>query len=150
MIHEDGPGNASANMTYGISTKTWFEDGAGHQKLRPKRRPVYPRSRITLEPSLNRTGRNLDMRHRGAQTPLPPKIPRGQIHNALRAHAPVNGTRPGMARRCADAKENFLVPPPVKPPNGERSTRDQAGGRPPARIRTGVKIMRFSLEGLEK
>ena len=86
----------------------------------------------------------------GAQTPHPPKIPRSQIHNALRAHAPVNGPRPGMARRCADAKENLLVPPPVKPPNGERSTRDQAGGRPPARTWTGVKFMLFSLEGLKK
>ena len=40
---------ARSKTTTKSSTKFWFFEVAGHGKIRPKKPPVYPRARITLE-----------------------------------------------------------------------------------------------------
>ena len=62
---------------------------------------ISPAGELLFGRDLGRTGRNLDMQRRGAQTPLPPKIPRRQIYKALLGARAVNDGR-GEKDECRD------------------------------------------------
>ena len=117
-------------------------------RTHPKASPRRPESAcregtvcVLLLLRLNRTnpsavpGGSLGAQRCGAQTPLPPKIPRGQAHKALRAHAPVNGPRPGIARRRADARTTI-----VGANAGHATKRDARDPRPARRAPAGGEI----------
>ena len=70
----------------------------------PRGRWFTPASELLYSQVLAVPGGSLGMQHRGAQTPLPPKIPQRQVHKALTGRTSPSTSEGGELRDHAGAR----------------------------------------------